>query len=164
MAGENTVDVDPVAAAAALDQLAAANPDAAVPGEPVSNAQQLPGEAPNGPEAWRDGARVAVQLAHATMFPAWELSQDNADRLELALAGCLHQLLPGGMGNLEQWGPWGKLAFACGCVALANFDFSAMKLKASGRKVSDAIEATPAEPNKPAPAADTDGIKINPAE
>lgn len=79
--------------------------------------------------AWAKPARlVAGFLAHQ-VAPNWSIPESDMDEWADALAHCADQLMPGGMGNVESWGPWGKLFFASVSVALCGLDMETLTIR-----------------------------------
>lgn len=86
--------------------------------------------APAGPpgEAWLPMMKPVVDILRATATN-WTIPKDAGDALANALAECADQLMPGGLGNMDAWGPWAKLAFAAGMVIMPNIDLERGRIK-----------------------------------
>jgi hypothetical protein len=80
------------------------------------------------PSDWAQPVHAGLQLFSA-QAPNWTIEEAHAQIVEDALCDVLDDLLPGGLKNIDQWGPYAKLAFGCGCIALANFDWTTKHLK-----------------------------------
>lgn len=98
------------------------------PGAPGA-AGQAPEVLPPAGEAWRPVTGLVAGVINAKLCPAWDVPQETRDQWADALGECLEQLMPGGLGNVEAWGPWGKLAFASSMWVLAGFDPETMTIK-----------------------------------
>lgn len=85
---------------------------------------------PTSPTAdeWRMPVMAGIEL-FAAQAPNWTIEGEHKQMVADALTQILNDLWPGGLGNIDQWGPYAKLAFAAGAIALANFDWSTRKLK-----------------------------------
>lgn len=79
--------------------------------------------------AWEKPARLAARFLAHQVAPNWNISEQDQDEWAAALAQCADQLMPGGMGNVESWGPWGKLLFASVNVALCGLDFETLSIR-----------------------------------
>lgn len=152
MSTENTLHLDAEAIARELPP---------IPGTPAGT--PAPGAAPTGQapaalgpdpmHAWGSVAQMAVDiLVKGVVAPNWTIEDPPRKDLIEAVAGVLNDLMPGGLGAVDSWGPYGKLVFACGAVAMANFDASTMTLKPLRKrpakpKPADQAPARPADPD-----------------
>lgn len=97
--------------------------------------------------AWEKPARLAARFLANQVAPNWDIQPEDQDEWAQAVAECMDGLMPGGMGNIESWGPWGKLAFATGNIVLCGLDWETMSLKPL--HITDDQEAPPAAPGAP---------------
>ena len=122
------VQVDEATIASAFDakeaQADAAAPEAMAAAMPVAN-----------PEAWLPAARFGASFLAHKFCPAWEVPTVVQEDWAAALAECLDQLMPGGMDNIENWGPWSKLAFASATWAMCGFDMERFGFKPLQQKL-----------------------------
>lgn len=119
------VKIDEAGIAAAFDSRAAGlsiAPGASAPGAMVETAPPVS-------EAWQPVTRLIASVMANKVCPAWEVAAEVQHQWADALGECLDQLMPGGLANIDAWGPWGKLAFASGLWVMAGFDMQTMKLK-----------------------------------
>lgn len=123
MSGDHPVVVDEAAALAALDAIAAEAP--AVESASPETAT-LPAIDTN---AWQNECRLAASFLAHKICPNWNVPPDVQDQWAVALAECANQLMPGGLANLEKWGPWAKLLFATATWAMVGFDFERFGFK-----------------------------------
>lgn len=91
-----------------------------------------------GAEGWRPATRLVASVLALKVCPAWEVPADVQQQWADALAECADQLMPGGLGNIDAWGPWGKLAFASGLWLMAGFDPATLKLKPTHQVIDQA--------------------------
>lgn len=123
------IDADVRAGFAALNARAAELETGTAPGQPGRTADTQPTV-----DEWRIVVKGLLKAA-PQFAPNWTFDTKAAtdiDALEViedAATKILNDLLPGGLGNIDEWGPWGKLAFGCGCLALVNFDWARLRLK-----------------------------------
>lgn len=80
-------------------------------------------------DGWLMPCRFAASFLAHKVCPAWGVPEDVQAQWAEALAECANDLMPGGLANIEAWGPWGKLAFASGLWVMAGLDLQTMKLK-----------------------------------
>lgn len=78
---------------------------------------------------WAPVAKMLSQILTGQVCPNWQVPDDTRQEWADALAGCLDQLFPGGLGNIANWGPWAKLAYSSGLLVMCGVDFSTMTLK-----------------------------------
>jgi len=106
----------------------------------------------HGPEDWRAEVDLILSILRGAL-PEWEWPPDQLEVLATGLRELLHRLAPGGLGNLDAWGPWAKIAVGSGMIAMANFDWAARKFrpvrivhhdKASGRNTDSGHGGQPA--------------------
>lgn len=121
----HAVEVDEEAIRAALDEHAAPPPGVS-PDEPPQPTAAVP--APD-PEAWRKPCELLASIIAHKGCPNWQVPPDTQQQWAGALAACLGQMWPGGIGNIERWGPWSKLAFASLVWAFAGFDVERFAFK-----------------------------------
>lgn len=79
--------------------------------------------------AWEKPARLVARMLAHHIAPNWNIPEADQDEWAVAIAECADQLMPGGMGNVESWGPWGKLLFASANVALCGLDFETLTIR-----------------------------------
>lgn len=115
------VRIDEAGIAAAFDARVLGMAPAAAPGAMV---QAVPAY-----EAWQPVTRLVASVLANKVCPAWEVAPEIQHQWADALGECMEQLMPGGLANIEAWGPWGKLAFASGLWVMAGFDPDTMTIK-----------------------------------
>lgn len=129
MNNEHTVEVDEGAAEDVFNQYAEAE------GEYIPAGRQLPppegGQDPEqeAGESWSTAANFIAGFLNAKICPNWEVDEATQQKWADALAVCLEDLFPGGLGGMDNWGPWPKLAFATGTWVMCGIDFQTMKFK-----------------------------------
>lgn len=107
--------------------------------------------APAGPPgaAWLPIMQPVVEVLRATATN-WTIPKESGDKFAQALAECADQLMPGGLGNMEAWGPWAKLAFAAGMIVVPNIDMETWRIKPL-RPVPPEEESNDEKTGAPAP-------------
>lgn len=119
----------------------------------LDDAAPVPGTdaAPAGPPgaAWLPIMQPVVEVLRATATN-WTIPKETGDQFAQALAECADQLMPGGLGNMEAWGPWAKLAFAAGMIVVPNIDMETWRIKPL-RPVPPEEENTDEKTGAPAP-------------
>lgn len=103
-------------------------------------------EPPPSEDNWQKPAELLAMVINGKLVPAWEVPEEEWQKWAEALSDCLEQLFPGGIGNIDSWGPWAKLAFASGSIAVAGIDFETMTFKPRHPVEEEAEEVTPGEP------------------
>jgi len=139
--GMHDVNFDPEAVDAAFgefEQGAAAAP---------AGGQLVPAAADS--DGWIDAARLAAGMLADGIAPNWQITREAREEWAVALAACLEDLAPGGLGNMANWGPWPKLAFASATIALAGFDLSTGKFKPLKPQPPEQAQAQAARPKAP---------------
>lgn len=118
----NDVEADP---AAELEAIAAAGA--------AAQSDELEAEvaaAGHDPEAWLEGAGVAVEFLSAKVCPAWELGTEHKGELAKRLARVLDHYLPGAVAGVDNWHPLWQLGASLAMVTAAcGFDYQRMQLK-----------------------------------
>lgn len=130
---DHPVPVDEPGALAALDTKGKQD---AAPGDSPGDTPKIP-DAPDGApkgEAWRVPCEFAASFLAHKITPAWEVDADTQKQWAHALAECADSMMPGGVGNVENWGPWGKLFFATGAWCMCGFDMERFKFKPLAEK------------------------------
>lgn len=124
----HAVQVDEDTLRASLEAAAASPTSPPPPGSspPTPDAAQ---PAPSDPLAWVNEARLLASFLSHKVTPGWQVTPEVQEQWATALSGCLGRLMPGGLGNVAQWGPWGHLAYASAAWALCGFDMENFKFK-----------------------------------
>jgi len=86
--------------------------------------QEPPGENP-----WQDEAEAFAYLLFGKVTPNWEVPDTKVQKFADALARVGNKVLPGGIVNVDNWGPWGQLAAAAGACAMCGIDWQTLTLK-----------------------------------
>lgn len=96
-------------------------------------------------QPWLEEAGVLVEVLANGVAPNWTVTGEGKVMIAAALAKVLNKYMPGGLGMIEQFGPWAELAAAVGVVALGNMDWQQMKL----RPLKPEPEPEPEPPSAP---------------
>lgn len=143
--------------------------DAAIPPPPPPD----PGAASSGPpdeplisnpDAWLTEARLLASFMAHKITPGWGVAPDVQEKWAGSLALCLDRLMPGGLGGVDGWGPWGKLAYASAAWALCGFDMEKFKFKSlypNQQKPPIEGESSPAADQAPPGTATPGGFKTS---
>lgn len=126
MTHDVTIDDDGINAA--LGELAGSGQSAPLTGQMMPP----PGDEPppeSTPSEYVMLSKMLAGIIANRVCPNWEVPGDTQTEWAEALAECLNELFPGGLGNIENWGPWAKLAFASGSFAMCGIDMTTMSLK-----------------------------------
>lgn len=81
------------------------------------------------PPGWVNESQLAASFLAHKVCPAWDVPIEVQQQWAEALAGCANQLMPGGLANIEKWGPWGKLFFASVTWVMCGFDMEQFGFK-----------------------------------
>jgi hypothetical protein len=98
-------------------------------GQPMSGDVVLADPVAQLPKEYVLAGQMIIGMFANKAAPNWPIDAEMQTEWANAFAACANDLAPGGIGNIENWGPWGKLAFASGMVALAGMDMSTMTLR-----------------------------------
>lgn len=140
---QHDVVIDEPAVMAAIEARAEDSPPA-ITDAPASSPE---------PAGWVNESQLAASFLANKICPAWEVPVDIQQQWAEALAACANQLMPGGLANVEKWGPWGKLFFVSAAWAMCGFDmerfgFKPLQLappkRAAEARTDDDNDATPA--------------------
>lgn len=84
-----------------------------------------------GPSVWEETLRElnAVPALKDMLVPAWRMSPKVQEGISNGGARILDRHFPGGLGNIDSWGPWAQLIGALAMLAFANFDFEHMTFR-----------------------------------
>lgn len=155
----HAVTVDEESLRAALAAEAARD----VPPSPAPGVVAAPGVASaapvSDPLAWINEARLLASFLAHKVTPNWQVTPEVQEQWASALSACLDKLMPGGLGNVAQWGPWSQLAYASAAWALCGFDvekFQFRSLYAAKEKkprVTDTGEEGGGSSGEPVPSA-----------
>lgn len=139
------VTIDEEKARAVFDELAG-GASAGAEGAPVgSGGGELVLHEPTEGE-WLQIARMAAGLIAGAVTPNWSVPDNVREDWAQALAGCLDQLFPGGLGNIANWGPWAKLAYASVMWGMCGMDYETFKLKPLRASVEGEAQTVDGEP------------------
>lgn len=122
------VNINEDAILSELDQMAAEPPGqqqgTSVSGEvvPAEQPQQIPRE-------YIMAGQMIIGMFANRMAPNWPIDAEMQKDWAESFAACANELAPGGLGNIDNWGPWAKLAFASGMVAVAGLDMQTMTIR-----------------------------------
>jgi hypothetical protein len=106
---------------------------------------------------WKKPAELLAMVINAKLVPAWEVPQAEWEKWADALADCLEDIFPGGIGNAEKWGPYAKLAFVTGGVVMCGIDFETMTFKPRHPPKESDEEGPVEHPPQSAPRASSGG-------
>lgn len=113
---------------------------------PDSEAPRAPGGAvalaePT-PSQWAAMAKMAAEILANQVCPNWEVPPETRQEWADALAACLDQLFPGGLGNIANWGPWAKLAYVSVMWGMCGIDYKTMRMKPLREPIEGEAEET----------------------
>lgn len=125
------VDDENIAAALGDDDDLAPDDAALADAADEAMAQRAAGvdPAPDDPNAWRGESRLAASFMAHKIFPNWNIPADIQEGWAEAVRECANDLFPGGLGNVDKWGPWAKLMFASIAWAMVGFDMEKFAFK-----------------------------------
>lgn len=126
------VEIDEARLLADLDEIAMRPPPAPAPPAAASN--------------WRKPCELAVQILMEHGCPEWHVPPDTRAQLVDALIDCAEDVMPGGLVNIEAWGPWGKLAYASAMVLMCGIDGQSMTFKPPRPRPAEPAPGAPGEP------------------
>src|SRR5689334_21212006 len=101
---------------------------AALPPDPIAG-EYIPAD--SGAGGWAEVFREfhVADLVHHNVMPAWTIEDRIKEGASAAGAEWLEHLFPGGLGNVDSWGPAAKLGYFMLLAVAANFDISTMSLR-----------------------------------
>lgn len=100
-------------------------------GAPEVTPEATPGEPAEQPEGagWGKEAELAASFLAHKVCPAWQVPAEVQQQWAEALAACADRVMPGGLGNVDSWGPWAQLLFASGAWLMCGLDLQQFTLK-----------------------------------
>lgn len=113
----------------------------AVEGEFIPRGAAGPEQPAPEEKPWLAPARMVASIIANGVAPNWEIPADIREDWADALADCADDLMPGGLANIANWGPWARLAFSSGALLMCGIDYEDMKFKP--------LKAGAAEPEEP---------------
>ncbi len=90
--------------------------------------------------AWEDEALLVAMTVFERGVPGWEIPEEKQIMFAKALARVARKHFPGGLPNIENWGPWANLGYATVMCAMAGIDMETMKFKPRKKPDSDTTD------------------------
>jgi hypothetical protein len=125
-------------------QVAGALPEGAA-GQPLSAADAAQAAAS---ASWGQLTPPTVQVLACVVFPAWQIRPEEQTEISGALAECLEQVFPGGLGG--RYACWIRLLVACGAITVSRVAMNGGKLPPLFLPADKAAVRAGSEPAAPA--------------
>lgn len=141
-------ELEPVGLVADPEHLAAQVASAMPGGEggaPLSPAQAAEAA---GSASWGQLTPPTVQVLACVVFPAWQIRPEEQVEVSGALAECLEQVFPGGLGG--RYACWIRLLVACGAITVSRVAMNGGKLPPLFLPADKAAVKAGSEPAAPA--------------